>query len=182
MKGRGFKRLASYAVSVSLLISSVRVFVLFCESYSRVSAERSADARLLQLCRDEESAAASEKFMSACIQARAAGASPILLKSLLRACETVVMDTVELFSSPTRVVVIVLLILSGVSAPLFRFLFLTLVAGLRTQKEEEEEEEEQRTIIKIDPFHEQEPLPWLHQKVRSGLLRVTKREAKLHDD
>lgn len=180
---KGFKRLASLAVTVSATISAVRVLVLFFESYSRVAAERSADAKLLQLCLAEESAAASAKFAEACVQARADGAAPILLKSLLAACNTVFTDTVELFNSPTRIVVIVLLVLSGVSAPLFKFLLTTLVAGLRTRQEEEEDEEEeaQRTIVTVDPFYE-EPTPW--KRIKMGMKsRIEARLApKLHED
>ena len=179
---RGLKRLASLAVTASATISAVRVLVLFFESYSRVSAARSADAKLLQLCRAEESAAASAKFAEACLAARADGAAPILLKSLLAACNTVFTDAVELFSSPTRVAVIILLVLSGVSAPLFKFLLTTLVAGLRTRQEEEEEEEEsQRTIVTVEPYYD-EPTPW--KRLQLGMKRrIEARLApKLHDD
>ena len=162
----------------------MRVLVLFFESYSTVAAERSADAKLLELCQSEETAAASQKFQNACVAARAAGAAPILLKSLIHACHTVLTDTLELFNSPTRVVVVVLLVLSGVSAPLVRLLFVTLVAGMRTRREEEqdEEEEEQRTIVRIAPDFDARPSPWaivkhqMHARVASRLV------PKLHDD
>lgn len=177
---RGLKKLASLAVTASATISAVRVLVLFFESYSRVAAERSADAKLLTLCRSEESAAASLKFAEACVSARADGAAPILLKSLLAACSTVLNDTVELFNSPTRVVVVVLLVLSGVSAPLVKFLLMTLVAGMRTRQEEEDEEEEsQRTIVTVEPYYD-EPTPWKKLGMKS---RIEARMApKLHGD
>ena len=179
---RGVKRLASLAVTASATISAVRVLVLFFESYSRVAAERSADAKLLQLCRAEESAAASAKFAEACVAARADGAAPILLKSLLAACSTVFTDAVELFNSPTRIVVIVLLVLSGVSAPLFKFLLTTLVAGLRTRQEEEEEEEEsQRTIVTVEPYYD-EPTPWNRIKMDMKRRIESRLAPKLHDD
>jgi len=174
---RGFRRLASLAVTASATISAVRVLVLFFESYSRVSAERSADAKLLQLCRAEESAAASAKFAEACVAARADGAAPIMLKSLLAACSTVFTDTVELFNSPTRVAVVILLVLSGVSAPLFKLLLTTLVAGMRTRQDEEDDEEE-RTIVTIDPFYE-EPTPW--KRLQLGVQKKL-RMPKLHGD
>ena len=185
MSKRAFRRLASLAVTASAAISAVRVLVLFFESYSTVAAERSADAKLLELCQSEETAAASQKFQNACVAARAAGAAPILLKSLIHACHTVLTDTLELFNSPTRVVVVVLLVISGVSAPLVRLLFVTLVAGMRTRREEEqddEEEEQQRTIVRIAPDFECRPSPWaivkhqMHARVGSRLA------AKLHED
>ena len=180
MSKRGFKRLASLVVTASVTISAIRVIVLFFESYSRVAAERSADSRLLELCRAEESAAASGKFQAACVSARADGAAPILLKSLLHAFHTVLGDTLELFNSPTRIGAIVLLVMSGVSAPLFRFLFLTLVAGLRTRHEQEQDEEEEacRTVVHIDPFYDGRESAWSRVKSRVR-QRLTSKE---HDD
>jgi hypothetical protein len=162
MSKRVFKRLATLAVTASIAISAIRVLVLFFESYSRVAAERSADYRLLKLCGEEESAAASGKFQAACVSARAEGAAPILLKSLLHAFHTALGDTLELFNSPARVAAVVLLLMSGVSAPLFRVLFLTLVAGLRTRHEEEADEEEDahRAIVHIDPFCDDRGSAW----------------------
>lgn len=180
MSKRVFKRLASLVVTASVTISATRVLVLFFESYSRVAAERSADSRLLELCGSEESAASSGKFQAACVSARAEGAAPILLKSLLHAFHTVLCDTIELFNSPMRVGAIVLLVMSGVSAPLFRFLFLTLVAGLRTRHEEEadEEEEAHRAIVHIEPFCDVRGSTW--SRVTSNVKQ--RLCSKTHDD
>lgn len=177
MSKRGMKRVASLAVALSATVSTVRVLVLFCESYSRVSEERSADAKLLELCRAEESAAASRKFQEACVSARSDSAAPILLKSLLRACNTVMFDTAELFNSPTRIAIMLVFIISGASAPFVRFLFTTLVAGLRTRQETEEDEEEEEgrtTLVCIDPRDTLEPSAWSRVKKRLQYKLVQK--------
>lgn len=171
MSKRGMKRVASLAVALSATVSTVRVLVLFCESYSRVSEERSADAKLLELCRAEESAAASRKFQEACVSARSDSAAPILLKSLLRACNTVMFDTAELFNSPTRIAIMLVFIISGASAPFVRFLFTTLVAGLRTHQETEEDNQEEEeggrtTLVCIDPRNTIEPSAWYRAKTQ----------------
>jgi hypothetical protein len=165
------KRFASLFVTLSATVSVVRVLVLFFESYSRVSADRFSDAKLLDLCRAEESAAASRKFQEACVAARSDSAAPILLKSLLHACNTVMFDTAELFNSPTRIAIMLLFMISGASAPFVRFLFTTLVAGLRTRQETEEDEEEEEgsraTLVCIDPRQTAEPNAW--SRVKRGV-------------
>ena len=147
MSRRGFNRLASLVVTASGVVSAVRLSVLFFESWSRVAGERASDARLLEICRDQETAAASTKFQTACIAARADGAAPIILKAFLFALSTVFEETLEVFSSPSRVAVIITLLISGVSAPVVRIFFATLVAGLRSQREEEDEE---KLIVQIE--------------------------------
>lgn len=138
-------------VSASAVVSAVRVLVLFAESYSRVATERSADARLLELCRDEDSAASSSKFREACVRARSDGAAPLILKAFLVAVHHCFLDFVELFNSPSRVLLLFLFVLSGVSAPVLRVVVSTFLAGVRTRAGDEhsDDEEENRTVLLI---------------------------------
>jgi hypothetical protein len=112
-------------------ISVIRVLVLFSESYSLVRAERAADAQLLNVCREQEAAAsASAKFRSACLAARSDSAAPVLLKALLRAVHTAFTDFIESFNSPTKIIILVLFVLSGLSAPVIKVVAKTFLAGL----------------------------------------------------
>jgi len=125
------KRAIQIVGAASLGLTAVRILVLFSESYSLVRAERTSDQSLIELCRREDAAAsASAKFRSACLSARAASASPIIFKALLRAVHTAFADFCECFSSPTKIGLLILFVLSGISAPIVKALAKTFVAGL----------------------------------------------------
>lgn len=99
------------------LVSFARVVVLFLEALSAVRIERAADVELLELCA-QGSASESMKMRSACLQARADRASPILLKAVLRAVSTAFEDFSESVSSPGKLLVVVLFVLSSVFLPM----------------------------------------------------------------
>lgn len=125
------KRAIQIVGAVSVGLAAVRILVLFSESYSLVRAERTSDQSLIELCRREDAAAsASAKFRSACLSARAESASPILFKAILRAVHTAFADFCECFSSPTKIALLILFVLSGISAPIVKALAKTFVAGL----------------------------------------------------
>lgn len=173
-KMKGYKRFARIVVTASAAVSGMRLLVLFAESYSRVSSERTADSKLLELCHDEVSSAvaASDKFRNACVQARASGASPIILKACLEAISHVFLDFSELVSSPTRLVILILFVISGVSAPFVRIVVQTFLAGMRTRtsdEESEDEEDAQQTVLLIGgPQHTKGKL----NKVRRMMARA----------
>lgn len=106
-----------------LLISSsllfVRVFVLFCESYSAVHSERVADDRLLELCA-RGAASDSTKFRQLCLQAKADRAAPLVFKAILKAIKTTFSDFTESFNSPARIAALVLFCLSGLALPVVK--------------------------------------------------------------
>jgi hypothetical protein len=152
---RGYKRLAKLVVTASTVISATRLLVLFSESYARVSSERAGDSKLLELCKDEDSGiSASDKFRTACVQARASGASPIVLKAILAAINHVFLDFSELASSPTRMIVLVLFVVSGVSAPFVKLVAQTFIAGMRSRTDDEEESDDEnrrdQTVLLIE--------------------------------
>jgi hypothetical protein len=99
------------------LVSFARVVVLFLEALSAVRIERAADVELLELCA-QGSASESMKMRSACLQARADRASPILLKAVLRAVSTAFEDFSDSVSSPGKLLVVVLFVLSSIFLPM----------------------------------------------------------------
>ena len=65
---------------------------------------------------------------------RAEQAAPIFLKAILRAVTTAFTDFVEAFSSPTRVVLLVLFTLTGVAAPVVKAVSTLAVDNLRRRR------------------------------------------------
>ena len=130
--GKKFKRVFAFIGAVSLFLSVVRIAVLFFESYTLVASERASDHQLLKICREQESAAiSSAKLRGACLSAKTETAAPLVFKALLKAVATLFSDFAELFSSPTRVVVLILFVVSGLGAPVVTLAFRTFLAGLR---------------------------------------------------
>ena len=131
-KGAKVKRALSLIGAASLFLSAIRILVLFSESYSLVSAERASDSELLRICKEQESTAiSSSKLRGACLQARTDSAAPLVFKALLKAVSTLFSDFSELFSSPTRILVQVMFVISGLGAPIVGLLLKTFLAGLR---------------------------------------------------
>lgn len=104
-------------ISTSLVF--VRVFVLFCESYSQVNSERISDDQLLELC-SRGAAADSTKFRKLCLQAKADRAAPLVFKAILKALRTTFSDFTESFNSPTRIAILLLFCLSGLALPVVK--------------------------------------------------------------
>ena len=101
------------------LLTLARFLVLFCESYSIVAAERTADVDLLRLC-TTGAAADSVKFRSLCLRARSESASPLVLKALLKSFKDAFLDFSETLNSPSRVVMLVLFCFSGLALPVVK--------------------------------------------------------------
>lgn len=106
-----------FLISTSLVF--VRVFVLFCESYSQVNSERMSDDQLLELC-TRGAAAESTKFRQLCLQAKADRAAPLVFKAILKALRTTFSDFTESFNSPTRIAILLLFCLSGLALPVVK--------------------------------------------------------------
>ena len=99
------------------LVSFARVSVLFLEALSAVRDERNQDSELLELCK-QGSARGSMKMRSACLQAQADRASPIILKAVLRAVSIAFSDFSESVSSPGKMLVVVLFVMSSLFLPM----------------------------------------------------------------
>lgn len=140
---------------ISTGLALVRVVVLFTESWVVVRSERNADHALLSLCAREEGVSTSSKFRNACLAARHDTAAPLLLKAMLRAFSTLFTDFVEAFSSPTKIVLLVMFVLSGLSAPLLKFALKTFAAGLKAgggkEESDSEDEEDKRVLVLTAP-------------------------------
>jgi hypothetical protein len=118
---------------ISFSLAFARFLVLFFESWSIVRAERGSDNDLLQLCKSGV-ALESAKFRATCLQAKADQAAPIFLKVILRALKTSFLDFSEAFSTPTRLVLLVLFILSGLALPVVKMVTSVLAAHLKPEK------------------------------------------------
>ena len=80
-----------------------RYTVMFCETLSTLRGERMADEELLRLCA-MGSASESPKMRSACMDARADVASPILIKTMTRTSSHAMSELVEIASKPLHTV------------------------------------------------------------------------------
>ena len=110
------RRVVAISTGVLALLSFSRVVVLVLESLSVVSDERAQDIELLEVCK-KGVARGSLKMRSACLQAQAERASPILLKAFLRAFSTAYSDFCASVSTPSRMAVVFLFLLSSVFLP-----------------------------------------------------------------
>lgn len=93
------KRIVAWASTFLMLLTLARTCVLFLESRAEVRDEREADVELLQIC-STGAARGSSKFTSACLQARADRASPLLLKAAVRAVATAWREFADVVSTP----------------------------------------------------------------------------------
>lgn len=105
--------MASFALA---FVSFARVVVLFLEALSAVRDERTQDYELLDLCRNGH-ARGSPKMRAACLQAQADRASPVLLKAVLRAVSIAWSDFSDSVSSPGKLAIVVLFVLSSIFLP-----------------------------------------------------------------
>lgn len=101
---------------IAALVSFSRVCVLFLEALSTVRDERAQDSELLEVCKSGV-ARGSLKMRTACLSAQADRASPIVLKAILRAVSTAFEDFSQSVSSPGKMVVVVLFVLSSLFLP-----------------------------------------------------------------
>ena len=147
------KHIVPAVVAASAVLSLVRVTILFAESWASVRAERAGDAALLQMC-EEQTLATSDKFRNACLAARADSAAPVLLKTLMRSVHTAFTDFCESFNTPTRLCLLTLFLLSGVSAPICKALVTTLMRGAAANHDEDTDYENTRLVILPPDYNE----------------------------
>ena len=104
---------------ISFGVVFVRVFVLFCESYSQVNSERLSDNQLLELC-SRGAASESTKFRQLCLQTKAERAAPLVFKAVLKAIRTTFCDFTDSVNSPTKIALLLLFCLSGLALPVVK--------------------------------------------------------------
>lgn len=98
------------------VVSFARVSVLFLEALAAVKDERAQDVELLSMCA-QGVARSSSKMRSACLQAQAERASPVVLKAVLKAVSTAFEDFSESVASPTKLAVFLLFFVSSIFLP-----------------------------------------------------------------
>ena len=136
------KRLASPKKVVAMItmgltfLTFARVVVCLVEAYSEVRHERLADEGLMRLCNDPTSEATAAPDMRAlCLRKRAERAAPIVLKAVLRAVTTAFSEFCEVFSSPSRVALLVLFSITGIAAPVVKALAALFVQNLKRRRQ-----------------------------------------------
>jgi hypothetical protein len=85
----------------SLILLLARLVVVFTESLEVVRADRASDEGLMHMCSGGE-ALASARLRTACMEARAEHASPILLKALSRMGDIIANEAVSIATAPMR--------------------------------------------------------------------------------
>ena len=133
------KTLALVSLAITAL-SAIRVVVCVAESYSAVAQERQQDVELMKLC-DSGHGGASADFRALCLKKRSERAAPIFLKALLRAVTSAFTDFCEAFGSTSRIMLLVLFCITGVSAPIAKALAAIFVQNLRRRRQRRQEVE-----------------------------------------
>ena len=189
-----FKTMASPKKVFALITAGLtfltfaRIVVCLVEAYSAVRSERMADAGLMKLC-DEGAAGAemSADFRTLCLRKRAERAAPIVLKAILRAVTTAFSEFCEVFSSPSRVALLVLFSITGIAAPVVKALAALFVQNLKKRRmrrqsakyvtsdsedTEDEEEDGHYQVVEISPRHAYNTRQRLGLTLRRGLQRM----------
>lgn len=172
-------------ITVALtFLTFARIVVCLVEAYSAVRHERHEDEGLMRLCNDPTSDAAGSPDMRAlCLRKRAERAAPIVFKAVLRAVTTAFTEFCEVFSSPSRVALLVLFSITGIAAPVVKALVALFVQSLRRRRlkrngakyatsdsedtDDEGEEEGHFQVVEISPRH------YGHNTRRSLMRRLT---------
>lgn len=115
------KRVVATVTALLALLSFSRVIVLFLEALSVVRDERAHDTELLEACQLGV-ARSSLKMRSVCLQAQAERASPIVFKAVLRAFATAYSDFTVSVSTPGKLAIVVLFLLSSVFLPVSQWI------------------------------------------------------------
>jgi len=196
VKGRVsiFKAMASpkkvFAMITAALtfLTFARIVVCLVEAYVAVRSERLADEGLMQMCNDpSQQAAAAPDFRTLCLRKRAERAAPIVLKAVLRAVTTAFSEFCEVFSSPSRVALLVLFSITGIAAPVVKALAALFVQNLKRRRlrkqsakyvtsdsedTDEEEEDGHYQVVEISPRHAYNTRQRIGLTLRRGLQRM----------
>lgn len=124
------KRLFAWISTVLMVLSFTRVMVLFLEAVAAVRDERNHDIELLEICARGE-ARGSTKMRTACLQAKADRASPLVLKAVVRAVSTAWREFSDSVATPFGFATMVLFVISSLLLPIVPWIkaVLTVWAG-----------------------------------------------------
>ena len=121
------KRILSFLGIAAAGLSLTRVAVLVLESLAVVNDERLQDQELIALCR-QGAARGSAKMRSACLQAQADAASPIILKTITRSLSVAWTEFATSVSTPWGLGMVLLFCLSSLFLPVLPMLKAVLAA------------------------------------------------------
>ena len=121
------KRVLSLVGMAAAALSFTRIAVLVLESLAVVNDERQQDQELIALCR-QGAARGSAKMRSACLQAQADAASPIILKTITRSLSVAWTEFASSVSTPWGLATVLLFCVSSLFLPVLPMLKAVLAA------------------------------------------------------
>ena len=131
------KRVFAMITAALTFLTFARIVVCLVEAYVAVRTERMADEGLMRTCNDPtQEATAAPDFRALCLRKRAERAAPIVLKAVLRAVTTAFSEFCEVFSSPSRIALLVMFSITGIAAPVAKALAALFVQNLKTAAHE----------------------------------------------
>jgi len=182
------KKVFAWITAGLTFLTFARIVVCLVEAYSQVRHERLADEGLMRLCNDPTSdAAVAPDMRTLCLRKRAERAAPIVLKAVLRAVTTAFSEFCEVFSSPSRVALLVLFSITGIAAPVAKALVALFVQNLKRRRlrrsgakyatsdsedTDEEEEDGHYQVVEISPRHAYNTRQRIGLTLRRGLQSI----------
>ena len=184
------KRVFAMVSAALMFLTFARVVVCLVEAYVEVRSERLADEGLVRMCNDPtQQASAAPDFRMLCVRKRAERAAPIVLKAVLRAVTTAFSEFCEVFSSPSRVALLVLFTITGATAPVLKLIASLCIQNLKKRRmrhsgakyvtsdsdesdDDDDEEGNHFQVVEINPRHAYNTRQRLGLTLRRGLQRI----------
>jgi hypothetical protein len=180
------KRVFAMITAGMTFLTFARIVVCLVEAYVAVRSERMHDEGLMQLCNDPTSeAAAAPDLRALCLRKRAERAAPIALKAVLRAVTTAFSEFCEVFSSPSRVALLVMFSITGIAAPIVKALAALFVQNLKKRRlkqtakyatsdsdDSDGDSEGHYQVVEISPRHAYNTRQRLGLTLRRGMQRI----------
>ena len=182
------KRVFAIITAALTFLTFARIVVCLVEAYVAVRTERMADEGLMRTCNDPmQEATAAPDFRALCLRKRAERAAPIVLKAVLRAVTTAFSEFCEVFSSPSRIALLVMFSITGIAAPVAKALAALFVQNLKQRRmkrsgakyvtsdsedTDDEDEEGHYQVVEISPRHAYNTRQRLGLTLRRGLQRI----------
>ena len=182
------KKVFALITATLTFLTFARIVVCLVEAYVAVRTERMADEGLMRTCNDPlQEATAAPDFRALCLRKRAERAAPIVLKAVLRAVTTAFSEFCEVFSSPSRVALLVLFSITGIAAPVVKALAALFVQNLRRRRlrrggakyatsdsedTDDEDDDGHYQVVEISPRHAYNTRQRIGLTLRRGLQHI----------
>jgi hypothetical protein len=169
------KRLFGWFSIVLAVISVSRVLVLFLEAVAAVRDERNHDAELIEICKRGD-ARGSAKMRSACLQAQADRASPLVLKAVVRAVSTAWREFSDTVATPFGFASMTLFVLSSLLLPVIPWMkaLLTVWAG-EDEDDHRDGDLEHHVVVLNGDTSWMSPRPGVRKRVARKLIGASPR-------